>query len=63
MDPKVSKGILAIAAAVTAAAGVWFAEDPLTQQAVTGLVTFLVGWLCKTPGDMRMRPLIERDAP
>ena len=63
MDPKVSKGILAISAAVNAFLAIWFADDPLMREAFGGLGLLVLGWLFKTPGDMRMRPIIERDAP
>lgn len=65
MDPRVTKGIAALSAAISAAAGVWFVDDPDAQQMITVFVTFIVGWLIKTPGDIRVHrlPAIERHTP
>lgn len=63
MDPRLTKGLLALSAAISAAAGVWFVDDVATQEMIGAFVAFIVGWLIKTPGDLRMRPLIQQDAP
>lgn len=63
MDPRLTKGILALAAAFSAGARVWFVDDEVTQHVIDVVIAGLVGWLIKTPGDLRLRPQIESDAP
>lgn len=63
MDPRLTKGILALAAAISAAAGVWFIDDAATKHVIDVLVALAVGVLIKTPGDRRLRPAIQQDAP
>ena len=66
MTPNQSKLLAAVTAAITAAAGAWFAYDPVQQQfavntsaALCGILsTFLTGLLTRRPGDIA--PLPER---
>ena len=63
MNPRLSKGIIALAAAVSAFARAFFDLDDATAHTLDVVITGLVMWLIKTPGDLRMRPLIQQDAP
>ena len=63
MDPRLTKGLLALAAAASAFVRVFFDLDEATAHALDIAFAGLVMWLVKTPGDLRLRPQIERDAP
>lgn len=63
MDPRLTKGILALSAAISAAARVWFVDDATTQHVIDVVIAALVGVLIKTPGDLRLRSAIQHDAP
>lgn len=63
MDPRLTKGILALAAAISAFVRIFFDLDDATAHALELAFVGLVGWLTKTPGDRRLRPQIESDAP
>lgn len=63
MDPRLTKGILALAAAASAFVRVFFDLDDATAHTVDLVFVGLVGVLVKTPGDLRLRPQIESDAP
>jgi len=60
MNPRVTKGIIAMSAAISAAARVWFVDDFATQHVIDIVVAALVGVLIKTPGDLRMTPVGRR---
>jgi len=60
MNPKVTKGIIAISAAISAAARIWFVDDFAMQHVIDVVVAALVGVLIKTPGDLRMTPVGRR---
>jgi hypothetical protein len=63
MDPRLTKGILALSAAISAAARVWFVDDETAAHVIDVVIAALVGLLIKTPGDLRLRPQIQQDAP
>ena len=60
MNPRVTKGIIAMSAAISAAARVWFVDDFATQHVIDIVVAALVGVLIQTPGDLRMTPVGRR---
>ena len=64
MTPNQSKLVAAVTAAITAAAGAWFAYDPAKQAFAVNtaaalcavLSTYLTGLLTRRPGDLAPLP-------
>ena len=56
MTPAQTKILAAVTAALTAAVGVFFADDPMAKQLCGMLSTFLTGYLVRRHGDLAPLP-------